>query len=192
MPEAADGGLGIGALGPISPSITTESLYFSPKVFSSARASSALPSRRRPSAAAMHDAQADGIELDGAAILGLGRRLVARHLVDLRLDHQDRRLGALALGGLQLGKSGARARRNPSAPALQPGQHEVAQRTELVLRADAAELLLGGAIVALLDLLDGQHEVGEPVARLASPAPAARAARRRRCGRHRVRSRKVA
>ena len=30
MPEAAVGGLGAGALGPISPSMTTASLYFSP------------------------------------------------------------------------------------------------------------------------------------------------------------------
>ena len=67
------------------------------------------------------------------------------------------------------GFSLARTARAPTKsfwPARSQATHVVAQRPELVLRADAAELLLGGAIVALLDLLDGQHEVGEPVARL--------------------------
>ena len=60
MPEAADGGLGIGALAASSPSITTVSLYLSPKVFRIARASASLPSRRRPSAALSTTRSAEG------------------------------------------------------------------------------------------------------------------------------------
>ena len=71
---------------------------------------------------------------------------------------------ALARGGLQLGEMRARGGEILLA-GLQPGQHVFAQRTELVLRADLVDLLLGGAIVALLDRLHRQHEVGEAVAR---------------------------
>ena len=109
-------------------------------------------------------AQARRVERNGAAILGFGGSLVARHLVDLRLDHQGRRLGALARGGLQLGEMRARGGELLLA-RLQPGQHVFAQRTELVLRADLVDLLLGGAKVALLDRLHRQDEVGEAVAR---------------------------
>ena len=110
------------------------------------------------------DAQGRRIELDGAAILGLRRRLVARHLLDLSLDRHDRRLGTLIVG-LQPGK-GRACSDEILLPGAEPGHHELAQRTELVFRSDAAELLLGGAVVAALDLLDGQHEIGDPVARL--------------------------
>ena len=44
------------------------------------------------------------VELDGATVLGLRRRLVAGQFVDLRRDHERRRLGALAAGGLQPGE----------------------------------------------------------------------------------------
>ena len=100
-----------------APSITTESLYFSPKVFSSCARLVGLAEAAQ--AVGGRDAWCAGrrIELDGAAVLGLGRRLVARHLVDLRLDHQRRRLGALARGGLQLGKT-ARAPAKSFSPAL--------------------------------------------------------------------------
>ena len=68
------------------------------------------------------------------------------------------------MAGLSLASVGARGGELLLA-GLQPGQHVVAQRTELVLRADLVELLLGGAIVALLDRLHRQHEIGETVAR---------------------------
>ena len=109
-------------------------------------------------------AQAVLVERHGAAVLGFSRSLVAGHLVDLRVDHQRRRFGALAGRGLQLGD--ARARGGVVLLAgLQPRKHILAQRAELTVPANAPELLLGGAIVALLDGLDHLHEVGQAVAR---------------------------
>ena len=109
-------------------------------------------------------AQAVLVERHGAAVLGFRGGLVAGHLVDLGLDHQRRRFGTLAGRGLQLGDSRAGAGIVLLA-GLQPAQHILAQRAELTVAANASELLLGGAIVALLDGLDRQHEVGQAVAR---------------------------
>ena len=84
MPEAADGGLGIGALGCHQPVhhdgvavLVAEGLEDRARIVVLAEPAQAV-------GRAQHDAQRRGIELDGAAVLGLGRRLVARHLVDLR------------------------------------------------------------------------------------------------------------
>ena len=114
MPEAGVGGLGAGALGADQPVhdhgvavLLAIGLEQRARVVGLAQPAQALGHRDG-------DAQAAGIELDGAAVFGFGGGLVARHLVDLRLDHQRRRLGALARGGLQLGEDGARARRSPS------------------------------------------------------------------------------
>ena len=108
-----------------------------------------------------HHPQRRGIELDRAAVLRFGGGLVARHLVDLRVDHHDRRLG-IDVARLELGERRA-GRCEILLAGLQPCDDEVAQRPELVLPADAADLLLGGAIVALLDLLDRHDEVEQPV-----------------------------
>ena len=72
--------------------------------------------------------------------------LVAGHLVDLRLDHQRRRLGTLAGRGLEPRQKGPRGRVVLLA-GLQPGHHIFAQRAQLVLGADARELLFGGLVV---------------------------------------------
>ena len=66
--------------------------------------------------------------------------------------------------GLSLARK-ARAAAKSFSPALSHAITIVAQHAELVLGADAAELLLGGLVFALLDRLDCQHEVGEAVAR---------------------------
>ncbi len=107
-------------------------------------------------------AQAIAVERRGPAVLRFGRGLVAGQLIDLRLDDQSRRFGALTRGGLQACQIGA-SRREILLAGLQPGHHILTQRAELVLGADAAQLPLGTAIVALFDRLDGQHQVGETI-----------------------------
>ena len=108
------------------------------------------------------DAQARRIELGSAPILRLGCGAVARKLVDLRPNDERRRLGAIAFLRLKPGEDLAGGGEVLLA-RLQPDDDEIAQRAELVLRADPGELLLRLPVFAALHLVDRQHEIGEAV-----------------------------